>query len=176
MMLIEVRPMRKTLVGFVILFLMLFVFLQGMVQAQTSTPTIQPSQSILKLEDGSPVRLRLQRTPSSSDAQMGDTVDFDVLQEVKVNDVLVIPKGSIAWGTVIEAQRKRRMGRGGKLSVNIDSVRLADGEKAPLRAVKGTSGGGHVGAITGAIVATSIFCFPAAFVAVDNRSAVPATI
>jgi hypothetical protein len=54
------------------------------------------------------------------------------------------------------------MGRGGKLNVNIDSVRLADGEKVALRAVKDTKGGGHVGAMTGAMVATSIVFFPAA--------------
>jgi hypothetical protein len=54
------------------------------------------------------------------------------------------------------------MGRGGKLNVNIDSVRLTDGEKVALRAVKDTQGGGHVGAMTGAMVATSIVFFPAA--------------
>ena len=54
------------------------------------------------------------------------------------------------------------MTRGGKLNVNIDSVRLVSGEKAPLRAVKELKGGGHTGAMTGAIVATSIVFFPAA--------------
>ena len=64
--------------------------------------------------------------------------------------------------TVTEAQHKRRMARGGKLDVNIDDVRLSDGEKAPLRAVKEAKGGGHTGAMTGAIVATAIVFFPAA--------------
>jgi hypothetical protein len=41
-------------------------------------------------------------------------------------------------------------------------VRLADGEKAPLRAVKETQGGGHTGAMTGAIIGTAIVFFPAA--------------
>lgn len=114
------------------------------------------------LEDGTPVKLRLQRTISSGDAHVDDRVDFDVIDEIKVKDLVVIPKGSVAWGTVTEAQPKRRMARGGKLNVNIDSVRLADGEKCPLRAVKGGSGGGHTGAMTGAIVATGIVFFPAA--------------
>jgi len=64
--------------------------------------------------------------------------------------------------TVTEAQAKRRMARGGKLDVNIDDVRLADGEKAPLRAVKEAKGGGHTGAMTGAMVGTAIVFFPAA--------------
>jgi hypothetical protein len=114
------------------------------------------------LEDATPVKLRIGRTMSSGDAQLNETVDFEVLEEVKVHDVVVIPRGGTAWGTVTEAQPKRRMGRGGKLNINIDNVRLSSGEKVALRAVKDMKGGGHQGAITGAIVATSIVFFPAA--------------
>ena len=67
---------------------------------------------------------------------------FEVLEEVKVNDVVVVPKGGVAWATVTVAESKKRMGRGGKLDMNIDSVRLVDGEKVALRAVKGGKGGG----------------------------------
>src|SRR5205823_6834719 len=74
----------------------------------------------------------------------------------------VIPKGGIAFATVTEAQSKRRMARGGKLNVNIDSVRLITHEKAALRAVKEVKGGGHTGAMTGGMVATAIVFFPAA--------------
>lgn len=114
------------------------------------------------LEDATPVKLRINRTMSSADAQLNETVDFEVLEEVKIHDVIVISRGGTAWGTVTEAQPKRRMGRGGKLNINIDNVRLASGEKVALRAVKDVKGGGHQGAITGAIVATSIVFFPAA--------------
>jgi hypothetical protein len=54
------------------------------------------------------------------------------------------------------------MGRAGKLDISISYVRLRDQEKAALRAVKDVKGGGHVGAMTGAMVATSIVFFPAA--------------
>jgi len=46
--------------------------------------------------------------------------------------------------------------------MNIDTVRLADGERVPLRAVKENQGGSHVGVMTGAMVATGILFFPAA--------------
>jgi hypothetical protein len=85
-----------------------------------------------------------------------------VLEETKIGEVVVIPRGGIAWGTVTEAQEKRRMGRAGKLNVNIDSVRLVSGEKAALRAIKEVKGSGNTGKMTGAIVATSILFFPAA--------------
>jgi hypothetical protein len=54
------------------------------------------------------------------------------------------------------------MARGGKLDVNMDDVRLVDGEKAALRAVKEAKGGGHTGAMTGAMIGTAIVFFPAA--------------
>src|SRR6266446_1963942 len=114
------------------------------------------------LEDATPVKLRINRNISSADAQVNETVDFEVLEDVKVRDVVVIPRGGIAWGTVTEAQPKRRMGRAGKLNVNIDNAKLVTGEKAALRAVKEVKGGSHTGAMTGAIVATSIVFFPAA--------------
>jgi len=79
---------------------------------------------------------------SSADAHVGDTVDFEVLDEVRLSNLLIIPKGGVAWATVTEAQSKRRMARGGKLDMNIDSVRLVDGEKVALRAVKEVKGGG----------------------------------
>jgi len=103
------------------------------------------------LEDGTPVKLRISQTVSSADAHVDDKVEFEVLEEVRVADILVIPKGGIAWGTITEAQPKRRMARGGKLEIVMDSVRLVDGQKAALRAVKNAKGGGHTGAMTAGI-------------------------
>lgn len=131
---------------------------------QTAAPPLQPLKAPLAfgLEDGTPIKLRITRTLSSADAKVNDTIDFEVLEDVKIGETIVVPRGGIAWGTVTEAQPKRRMGRAGKLNVNIDSVRLVTGEKAALRAVKEVKGGSHTGAMTGAIVATSIIFFPAA--------------
>jgi len=114
------------------------------------------------LTEDTPVRLRLGRTISSESEQTGNKVDFEVLEAVKVGDVVVIAQGATAIATVTEAKPKRRMGKGGKLDVNIDSVQLVNGQKVALRAVKNTQGGSHTGAMTGAIVATSIVFFPAA--------------
>ncbi len=127
-------------------------------QSAASTGPSQPHA----LLDGTPVKLRLGQTISSAEAKVGQEIPFDVLEEVKVDDVVVISKGATAIGTVTEAERKKSMGRAGKLNMSISYVRLADQEKAALRAVKDSKGGGHVGAMTGAMVATSIVFFPAA--------------
>ena len=130
--------------------------------APEQAATSPSSSNKFVLDDGTPVKLRLNRNLSSADAKTGDNIDFEVLEEVKVDDVVVIPKGNIALGTVTAAEHKKHMGRGGKLDIEIDYVKLADGEKATLRAIKETKGGGHVGAMTGAIVVTSLVLWPAA--------------
>lgn len=120
----------------------------------------QTAESVL--QDGTPVRLRLSRNLSSAEAREGETVDFEVLEEVRVGGSVVIQKGAVALATVTMAQAKRSMGRAGKLDVSIDHVRMANGEKAALRSVKQAQGGGNTGKMTGAVVATSIIFFPAA--------------
>jgi hypothetical protein len=120
------------------------------------------AEESLILHDATPIRLRLSRNLSSADAKTGETVDFEVLDDLKVDDILIVPKGGTSIATVTQAQSKRRMARGGKLDVSINYVRLANGDKVALRAVKESKGGGHVGVMTGAMVATGILFFPAA--------------
>src|SRR5580658_293277 len=132
--------------------------------AQQNSAPAAPNQAPLVackgpcLEDGTPVKLRIAQTVSSADAHVNDRVEFEVLEEIRIQGVLIVPKGGIALGTVTEAQPKRRMARGGKLEIVMDSVRLEDGEKAALRATKGGNGGGHTGAMTAGIVATALVC------------------
>src|SRR6266446_6903070 len=131
-------------------------------QTQPAPPETPRPPLAFGLSEDTPVRLKLTRTMSSKDATLDEKVDFEVLEDVKVGDVVVVQHGGMAIATVTEAQHKRRMGRAGKLNINIDYVQLVSGDKVPLRAVKGGSGGNHTGAMTGAIVATSIVFFPAA--------------
>jgi hypothetical protein len=115
-------------------------------QSNSQEPAQVAAGSRFILEDGTPIKLVLSETISSADATVGQTVPFEVVEDVLVDGTVVIPKGGTAWATVTAAQSKRRMARGGKLDLNIDKVRLVDGSKTLLSAVKKTKGGGHTGA------------------------------
>jgi len=128
---------------------------------QTPRSSIAPPFEFGLLED-TPVRIKLARNISSKDAKVGDKVDFNVVEDVAVKDVVVIRQGAMAIATVTKAKPKARLGRSGKLDINIDYVQLATGEKVPLRAVKGGSGGTRTTAMTTGIVAAGILFFPAA--------------
>ena len=128
--------------------------------AQAAAPTGPPPQHTLM--DGTPVKLRLSQTISSANAKVGQEIPFEVVEEIKVDDAVVLPKGAVAIGTVTDCNPKKSMGRPGKLNLNISYARLADQEKVALRATQDNKGGGHVGAMTGAMVATAVVFFPAA--------------
>jgi hypothetical protein len=161
------NPMHKPLQAFVLfLFCSLLIAQEPIPAPSSSTPTpVQAAPvgppSAHTLLDGTPVKLRLSQSISSADARVGQEVPFEVVEDVKVEEIIVLPKGASAIANVTEAEHKKSMGRAGKLNIAITYARLTDNEKVALRAVK-EANGGHVGAMTGAIVATSIVFFPAA--------------
>ena len=88
----------------------------------------------IRLEEGTQVRLKLMEPLTSATAKVGQVVSFEVLDEIRIGESLVIAEGAAAWGTVVEAEGKRYMGRAGKLALQIEYVKAVDGTKVPLRA------------------------------------------
>jgi hypothetical protein len=138
----------------------------GQVQSQAEPPQQSEPQTTqagkFVLDDGTPIKLRLNQDLSSADAKTGDNVDFEVLEELKIGELVAIPKGSTAHGTVTDAEHKKSWARGGKLDIRIDYVNLADGEKAALRGVRETKGSWHTVAMPDAMDAGSLVAWPAA--------------
>lgn len=147
----------------------------GLISAQTpvweTEPAMRPkvvppasrkSELAFVLLDGTPVKLKLMRDLSSATEQVGATVDFEVLEDVELHEKVVVRQGAVALGTVSEAVPKRRMGRTGKLEVQINSVLLADGTRVPLRAVNAGADGSRVGTVTTTAAVVGMVFFPAA--------------
>jgi hypothetical protein len=110
---------------------------------------------VLTLQDGTPVRLRLNRTVSSASAHVGETVDFEVTEPVINQNHVVIPKGAVVLGRVTKVETKRRFGRAGALELSIDSVRLPDGGTILLRATPEKGEGEMSGPRKAATIAAS---------------------
>ena len=110
---------------------------------------------VLTLQDGTPVRLRLNRTVSSANVHVGETVDFEVTEPVINQNYVIIPKGAVALGRVTKVEPRRRFGRGGALELSIDSARLPDGRTIPLRATREKGEGDMSGARVAATIAVS---------------------
>jgi len=110
---------------------------------------------VRSLQDGTPVRLRLDRSVSSATAHVQETVDFEVTEPVIAQNYVVIPKGAVALGRVTKVEAKRRFGRAGALELSIDSVRLTDGRVIALRATREKGAGDMSGGRVAATIAAS---------------------
>jgi hypothetical protein len=106
--------------------------------AQSSTPT----QKLL-VKDGTPIKLKLKRGVYSQYAKIGDEVDYLVDDEVVLNGKIIVPEGAIVKGKVVSAEHKRTMGRGGKIDISADSIKLFNSQSIPLRAFQQARGGGQ---------------------------------
>jgi hypothetical protein len=116
---------------------------------------VAASAQVLTLQDGTPVRLRLNRTVSSATAHVGETVDFEITEPVTNENYVVIPKGAVALGSVTKVETKGRFARAGALELSIDSVRLSDGGTIPLRATREKGEGDMSGGRVAATIAAS---------------------
>ena len=97
----------------------------------------------VEIPDGTKIRLRLEQSISSATAEEGQTVSLAVADSVRVGNAIVIPQGASATGTVIQSQKKRRMGRTGKLDFSIDRVRAIDGQWVSVRYTSTKKDGGN---------------------------------
>ena len=98
-----------------------------------------PAGFDLTLANGTPVHLKLGKTISTASAHVGDVVELHSAEEVVVDGVTVIPIGATAVGIVTEVEPKKRLGRGGKLALSINFLRLGNNEKAAVRSFQETS-------------------------------------
>jgi len=115
------------------------------------------------IPEATKVRVRLEQQLSSATAEEGQPVQFSVSDDVRINNVVVIPHDAVVNGTVVEAVGKRRMGRTGKLDFSIDTIVLPEGGKIPVRySIVKKEGGSHA-VSTGIITAgVAVVFWPAA--------------
>jgi len=90
------------------------------------------------LPKGQPVRIKLIGKLDSSVTQKGQKVDIEVARDVVVGNELVIPKGTRGYGVVTEVTPAGRLGRDGKITLELKDVRTLDGTAVPLAFDEGT--------------------------------------
>ena len=99
----------------------------------------------VSIPDGTEIKIVTIEEISGQKVVEGDPLTFKVSEDVIINGKTVIAKGAIVKGTVSSAKKKGFMGKGGDLSVRIESTETIDGQKLKLRASKSGKGGDNVG-------------------------------
>ncbi len=96
----------------------------------------------IRLPGGRPVRLMLMESISSKTVQTGNSVKFQVLDPVKVGDLVVIANKAPAAATIGAVHSAGMAWRSGGFEMHLDYVTLIDQQKLPLKqstAAKGTA-------------------------------------
>ena len=86
------------------------------------------AQKQVTIKAGTIVPLQSVRQVKAADVSEGQTVDFQVVQDVNVDGVCAIPHGTLVKGKVAEAKKSTIAGTKGRLVVNINSLILPNGE------------------------------------------------
>jgi hypothetical protein len=114
---------------------------------------------------GTLLMLRTNEPVTSKRASVGEPVQFTVIQDVVVGDVLAIPRGATVYGVVTNAQRSGALGGRAELALQLTSLEMG-GLSYPLTTgefrVKGpnktgrTVGHAFGGAVLGAIIGGAV--------------------
>jgi len=96
------------------------------------------------IPDGTEIKIVTTEDISSQKVVEGDPLSFKVEEDVKINGRTVIAKDTLVKGTVAAAKKKGFMGKGGELSVRIESTQTVDNQKIKLRAAKSGTGGDNM--------------------------------
>ena len=86
------------------------------------------AQKQVTIKAGTIVPLQSVKQVKAADVSEGQTVDFQVVQDVNVGGVCAIPRGTLVKGKVAEAKKSTIAGTKGRLVININSLNLPDGE------------------------------------------------
>jgi hypothetical protein len=85
----------------------------------TPEPTMQSRE--IRLPKGTTAKLRVVQPISSATARLGDRVDLDVAEDVKIDGTVIVPKGGKAEGFVAQAMSGKLWGTG-SVTVYVGSV------------------------------------------------------
>jgi hypothetical protein len=125
-------------------------------QASSQNQRAQDAEVIVA--EGTPLNLVMAQEVSSKTAKPGDPISFKVDEDVTVNGRVVVSKGTPATGSVINAEKSGRMGKAGKLGIQVESTKTVDGQPLRLRAAKGKEGDDKTNSVvTLSILVSSLF-------------------
>jgi hypothetical protein len=86
------------------------------------------------VRDGQLVRLKLRNILTTENVQKGDGIDFEVMEDILVSGHVVIAKGAVAHGRVLEVKGAgKSKAKDAEVVFQFSTVRAVDNQELPLR-------------------------------------------
>lgn len=123
---------------------------------QDQVPAAASEAGLLTLAAGTPITLAVAQEANSSTHRAGDTISLTVLNDVRIGDTIVIPRGSPAQGEVTWRTGKGAFGKSGKLEFSLRHIDLG-GQRIPVTGDYRQEGEGNTIATGIGIIAVGVF-------------------
>ncbi len=105
-------------------------------------PRVSVQPVTVNVADGLPFRIALAEDVPVV-AEEGRPLLFRVVQDLKVGNTILIPRGAAVTGSIAsEAGKRRFLGMGGKMTFQLNSADAVDGQKLKVRASAARKGNG----------------------------------
>lgn len=119
------------------------------------------AQKKVTIKAGTIVPLQSINLVKAADVEEGQSVDFRVINDVKVDDVIAISKGTLVKGSVTEARKSSIAGTKGRLKISISNLILPNGEPIYFSNTNVSLSGKNR---TPLAVVTALFIWPCIFI------------
>ena len=87
-----------------------------------------------RVPEGTVIKLKLLDPLNSLNMELGDQFDLMVVDNVKVNNIVVIPQGSVIRGSIEELEKPARLYKGGMIRLYFDHIVSSTGKQVPFYA------------------------------------------
>jgi hypothetical protein len=130
-------------------------FAQTPTQQTVAAPAIA-ADGTLTLSTGTPITLAVSEEVTSSNHHAGDTFPLTVLNDVRIGDTIVIPRGTPAQGLITWRTGKGAFGKSGKIEFSLTHIDL-NGQRLPVTGSFRQEGEGNTIATGVGIIAIGVF-------------------
>ncbi len=121
-----------------ILFILVFIITTALAYAEE-----QSKNQNAFIPAGTPIAVELTDPVTSQSTFVGETLTVSVLEDIIINNVAVIEKGSKGFIKVIDVKRSGNWGKSGGIVIEPQYVKTANYIMVPLAGTVGTNGQGH---------------------------------
>jgi len=106
----------------------------GVIPLQSSSTVIHADIKSERVPAGTILEARMETPVNTHNYFEGDTFRANLLEDVRIGNIIVLPAGTMVRGSVAFVKPAKRFRRGGELSLNFDHAVTPFGKQIPLTA------------------------------------------
>lgn len=95
--------------------------------------TISGDIGTKRIPSGTIMKLKLLNSLNSDTLELGDQFDFTTIEDIKADNAIVIPAGSMVRGSIQKVARSRMLSKGAVVYLDFDHIVSPTGRQVPIK-------------------------------------------